>query len=246
MEIALKADQREVLGKKVKKLRNNGQIPAVLYGRQFDSISLALNRKEFFQVQKVAGEATLIDLQIPGQKETKALIRQIQRHPVSDNILHVDLYRVDMTQEIETEIPFEFTGVSPAVEELEGNLITNKDSVKVKCLPSKLVSEIKVDIGALKTFEDLIHLSDIKMPEGIEVLDDSAEIIAQVTPPRSEEELAALETETAVEAEKAQIENMETQAAAAQQAKAEKEKPEEESMESQETPAPTEKKETAK
>ncbi|MGA2667030.1 MAG: 50S ribosomal protein L25 [Patescibacteria group bacterium] len=244
MEIALKADQREVLGKKVKKLRKNGQIPAVLYGRKSDPISLALNRKEFFQVQKVAGEATLIDLQIPGQKETKALIRQIQRHPVSDNILHVDLYRVDMTQEIETEIPFEFTGVSPAVEELEGNLITNKDSVKVKCLPNKLVSEIKVDIGTLKTFEDLIHLSDINVPAGIEVLDDSEEIVAQVTPPRSEEELAELEAETtaAAETEKAQIETMETQAAAE---KAEKESAEE-TEENQEAAPPTKEKESSK
>lgn len=213
-EVTLKATKREVLGKKVKSLRNEGLIPAVLYGRKSDPVSLTLNRKEFLHVNKIASEATLIDIQIPGSENIKALIRQIQRHPVSDEIIHVDLYQVDMTQEIETEIPFEFEGTSAAVEELEGNLITNKDSIKVKCLPNKLVSEIKVDISKLKTFEDLIHISDIIVPEGIVVLDDREEVVAQVTPPRSEEELEAMEAEAAADAEKTQIETMEAEAAA--------------------------------
>ena len=197
------------------------------------------------KVSKVAGESTLIDLEIAGNKENKVLIRHLQRHPVSDEIVHVDLYQVDMTQEIETEIPLSFTGTSAAVEELEGNLITNADSVKVKCLPNKLVSEIEVDISVLKTFEELIHLKDIDVPEGIEVLDDPEIVVAQVTPPRSEEELAELEAETttAADTEKAQIEGMEAEAA---KEKAEKETSEGETTENQETAAPPKEKEEQK
>ena len=214
--VSLKAEKRVVLGKKVKKLRKQGQIPAVMYGRKTDPLSLTLDRKEFLKVSKIAGESTLIDLEIAGNKENKVLIRHLQRHPVSDEIVHVDLYQVDMTSEIETEIPLAFTGTSAAVTELEGNLITSADSIKVKCLPNKLVSEIEVDISALKTFEDLIHIKDINVPEGLVVLDDAETVVAQVTPPRSEEELAELEAEvaTAADTEKAQIEGMEAEAEA--------------------------------
>ncbi|MFA6492569.1 MAG: 50S ribosomal protein L25 [Patescibacteria group bacterium] len=218
--IILKAESRELLGKKVKTLRNDGQLPVVLYGRKFEALSLVINEKEFLKVLKEAGEATIINIEIPGKETAKALIRHIQKDPVSDRVIHADLYKVDMSQEIETEIPLVYEGVSPAVEELEGNFITNKDTIKVKCLPDKLVSEIKVDITSLKTFEDLIHVKDLNIPEGIKVLDEEEDIVAQVTAPTSEEELEAMDQEAAVDTEKAQIENMETEA---EKEKAEKE-----------------------
>lgn len=220
-ELTLKALPRKLLGKKVKNLRRDGQLPAVLYGRNFASQSLIIPQKEFTLIASQAGEATIINLQIDGKDSAKILIRKIQKDPVSDEILHVDLYKVDMNQEIQTEIPLEFIGVSAAVEELEGNLITNKDSIKVECLPDKLVSKIEVDISALKTFEDLIHIKDLNIPEAIKVLDEPDMIIAQVTPPRSEEELVALEeeTKTAAETEKAKIEGIEAEAEAEKAAK---------------------------
>lgn len=211
-QLILKAAPRQLLGKKVKTLRGKGQIPAILYGRNFQSLPLALDKGELAKISEQAGESTLIDLEAPGQKPMKVLIRHIQNDPVSDNPLHVDLYKVDMEQEIETEIPLEFVGTSAAVEELEGNLITNKNSIEVECLPDKLVSKIEVDISPLKTFEDLILVKNLKIPAGIKVLEEIDDVVAQVTPPRSEEELEAMKTETAAEAEKAQIETMEAQA----------------------------------
>lgn len=210
-QLTLKAIPRDLKGKKVKKLRLEGQIPAVLYGKKFQSLALTLSKKEFVDISSEAGEATIINLNIPGKEEAKVLIRHLQKDPVTDDLIHVDLYKVDMTQEIQTEIPLEFIGIAPAVGELEGNLITNKDSVKVECLPDKLVSKIEVDISVLKTFDDLIHVKDLKVPEGIKVLDEPETIVVQVTPPRSEEELAAMEEESkaAAETEKAQIEGIE-------------------------------------
>lgn len=215
-QLTLKATPRDILGKRVKILRDKGQVPGVLYGRNFKNVSLILDKKEFQKIADAAGEATLINLDLPRDKDTKVLIRNIQYDPVKDNILHVDLYKVDMTEEIETEIPLEFIGVSPAVEELEGNLITNKNAIKVKCLPNKLVSKIEVDISVLKSFEDFIHVKDLNIPAGIEVLEEKEDLVAQVTPPRSEEELEALEEETkaAAETEKEHIESIEKEAEA--------------------------------
>ena len=239
MELILKASPREILGRKTKNLRKNGQIPAILYGRNFKNIPLSLDAAEFDKVFNTAGGSTLVALETKGQEPVKILIHEPQRDPVTDKIIHADLYKVDMTQEIHTEIPLEFMGTSPAVEDLEGNLITNKDALEVECLPDKLVSEIKVDISSLKTFENLIKISDLNIPEGIKILADPEEIVAQVTPPRSEEELEEMEKEAGAE-EKAQIENIEAQA--------EKEKAEkaEEVESAEEAPAPAKGKEKTK
>ena len=210
---------REILGKKVKTLRSAGQIPAVLYGKKFKNLNLVINEKELKKIFADAGSSTIVELVVDNQKYN-ILIHEPQKDPVTDNILHVDLYKVDMTQEIHTEIPLNFIGTSPAVEDLEGNLITNKDALEVKCLPDKLVSEIPVDISILKTFTDLIKAGDLNIPEGIEVLADKEEIVAQVTPPRSEEELEEMEKEATADVEKEQIETIESEA---EKEKAEKE-----------------------
>jgi len=217
--IKLTATPRKLIGKKVKTLRLEGQIPAILYGKDFENVPLALNKTEFQKVLTQSGSSTIVDLDITGKQTEKVLIHEPQKNPVTDEPIHVDLYKVNMKEEIHTEIPLEFVGVSPAVEELEGNLISSKDALEVTCLPDKLVSEIKVDISKLKTFEDLIKIKDLQIPEGIKISDDPETIVVQVTPPRSEEELEEMETEAAADQEKAGIEGIE---ATAEKEKAEK------------------------
>ena len=219
-KIILKAEKRDVLGKKVQNLRNNGLIPVVLYGKDFASQSLSVKKSDLEKILAKAGTSTIVDLEVEGGDNCKILLHEPQRDAVYSNILHVDFYKVNMKVKIHTEIPLEFIGLSPAVEDLEGNLITNKDALEVECLPDDLVNHIDIDISKLKTFEDLIKVEDIAIPNGIEVLDEAEEIIAQVTPPRSEEELEAMETEAAADTEKEQIESMES---AAEAEKAEKE-----------------------
>lgn len=236
-KVNLKAKNRELLGKKVKQLRRNGEIPAVVYGKDAENINITLDKNEFQKVLEKAGSSTIVDLDIEGKEALKVLIHEPDKHPVTDEILHVDLYKVNMKEEIHTEIPLEFVGTSVAVEDLEGNLITNKDALEVKCLPGNLVSEIKVDISALKTFEDIIKVSDLNIPEGIEVLAETDEIIAQVTPPRSEEELEEMESVAAADTEKAGIESIE---ADAEKEKAEKEAGGEEGEAPAEASKPTE------
>lgn len=212
--LTLQAQPRDILGKQVKKLRMHSKLPIILYGKGIDSRPLIVDLNEFTKIFKQAGSSTLVNLQVEGQKSpVKVLIHEPQHHATNDKIIHADLYQVNMTQKIRTEIPLEFVGEAPAVTDLEGNLITNRDNIEVECLPDALVPSIEVDISVLKTFDDNIHVSDIKIPEGIEVLTDKEEVVALVTEPRSEEELEEELAETTAEEEKAAVSELEEQAA---------------------------------
>lgn len=206
--VALKAQIRIIKGKQVKTLRNQGFVPAVVYGNKLDNIDITISKIELKKALAEAGYSTLIDLKIDDDKSIKVIASEPQFDPRSDEFIHVDFYKVKMDEKIKTEIPLEFIGESEAIKSLEGSLVQNKDSVEVECLPGDLVGEIQVDISVLKTFDDSIHVSDIKVPQGIEILDEAEEMIASVEPPRSEEELAELETPSAAEEEKEAIEKM--------------------------------------
>jgi len=225
--VSLNAELRGAVGHNAKKILNEGKVPAVLYGRGEENMNLSFSRSEFEKVYKEAGSSTIVSLKIDGKEPIKTLILEAQFNPVTDQLIHADLYKVNMKEEIHTEIPLEFVGEAPAVRDLEGNMITNKDALEVKCLPDKLVSEIQVDISVLKTFDDIIKVGDITVPEGIEILADAEEIVVQVTEPRSEEELEEIETPATADEEKAAIENIEA-AAEAEKADDETEKKDEE------------------
>lgn len=204
---SLKAKERTLLKKQTKNLRNEGIVPAVVYGREEKPVIVEVDRKIFKKVYGEAGTSALIDLKIDDKTPFKVLAHDIQIHPVSGEPVHVDFYKVKMDEEIRTEIPLEFFGESEAVKNLDGSLVTNRDNVEVECLPSALVSEIQVDISVLKTFEDSITVADLKVPAGIKILTEPEAAIAFVEEPRSEEELAELE-ESAADQEKEAVEQI--------------------------------------
>lgn len=208
----LKAKIRELTGKKVKSLRLQGFLPAVLYGQGSAATNLTLELKEFLKVFSKAGVSSLVDLIIDDKKSSKILIHEPQIDPLKDMPIHVDLYKIRMDEKLTTEIPLKLVGESPAVKELEGNLIKNKEEIEVECLPADLVSQIEVDISVLKTFEDIIRIKDLVVPQTLTVLDNPDDTVALVNPPRSEAELDAMEAESAADTEKATISDMETKA----------------------------------
>lgn len=193
MTMILNAQLREIIGKKVKKLREKNLIPAVLYGKDVEPQNLSVQYLPFQKIYNEAGESSLIDLAIGDRVPVKVLIHGVQKNPVSGKFIHVDFWQVKMTEKITAEIEVKFVGESPAVKELGGVLVKGLDTIKVECLPQDLIHEIEVDISPLKTFEDLIHVKDIKFPSGIEVLENPDEVVASVAPPRTEEELKELE-----------------------------------------------------
>jgi len=208
-KINLKCTPREILGKKVKSLRGEKKIPAVVYGKEITSKPVTVDAKVFKSIYEKAGTSTLVTLDINGEDKTRrVLIHEPQNNPVTGDPIHVDFYQVNMKEKIRTEIPLEFVGESPAVIDLEGNLITNKDTIEVECLPEDLVSQIDVDISNIKTFDDSIFISDLNIPSGIEILDDPEEVIVSVTEPRSEEEIEATLTEPVADAEASKIEEL--------------------------------------
>jgi large subunit ribosomal protein L25 len=195
----LQAKTRSELGKKVKLLRQQNILPAVVYGNKIDPISISISATDFDKTFSQAGTSALVDLAVDGKDTYKVLTHEPQMDPVTSAPIHVDFYRVRMDEKITTEIPLEFTGESVAVEQLGGTLVTPHDNIEVECLPNDLVSEISIDITPLKTFEDQIKLSDIQLPKGIETEMEPGEVLALVEAPRSEEELAELEKSAAEE-----------------------------------------------
>lgn len=190
-KIALEASLREVSGKKVKRLRLKGLIPGVVYGHGTDPVNLSVDKVALKKTFDKAGTSALVDLEIKDGKKMKVLFHDPQLHYLTLEPVHFDLYAVKMDEKIETNIPIIFIGVSPAVDELDGNFITNKDELEIRCLPGDLIQNVELDISVLKSFDDTIHVSDVKVPDTIEIVDDLEDIIASVAAPRSEEELEA-------------------------------------------------------
>ncbi|MBI3114983.1 MAG: 50S ribosomal protein L25 [Candidatus Kerfeldbacteria bacterium] len=205
MEYRLSATRRTVFGRSTKTLRRGHHIPAVLYGHGVDSQSIALDRRAFQRVYAQAQESVLVDLAVDDAKPVKVLIQDVQVDPVHGRLLHVDFHQVKMTEKIETDIALNFIGESPAVKELGGVLVKSKDALKVSVLPGDLVPHFDVDLSWLKTFEDAVHVRDITVPPTIKVLDGEADVVATVTPPRSEAELKALEEEVASDVESVEV-----------------------------------------
>ncbi len=192
-ELNLELKTREVIGKKVQGLRKQGEIPAVLYGHNVKPVNVTVNYNIFEKVFAEAGESTLISLSIDGKAPVKALVESVQFDPIGGRIMHIDFHQVRMDEKLKTKITLKFIGEAPAVKELSGIFVANLHEVEVECLPKDLVHEIEVDLLKLKTFNDLIHVSDVKVPAGITILSPVSEVLALVQPPRSEKELESLQ-----------------------------------------------------
>ncbi len=190
--IALQAASRTITGRQAHTLRAFGKIPAVIYGKGISSANLELDYNTFIKTFKAAGATNLVDLAVDGKTPVKVLIHDIARDPVSYRINHVDFYAVNMSEKLTADIPLKFVGESAAVKELGGILVKTINAVEVSGLPSDLVPEIEVSIAPLKTFDDSLHMHDIKLPKGLTITSKTNDVIAKVMPPRSDEEIASL------------------------------------------------------
>lgn len=188
----LKAEPREILGKKVKKLRQAGYIPAVLYGHGKKNQNISVEEKSFGRVLEEVGETTLVTLKTGG-KNYNVLIHDVDRDPLRGNVRHIDFYEVRMDEKIKADVPLVFIGASEAVKNDGGILVKSLQAVEVEALPRDLPKEIAVDISGLDSFEAKIHIGDLKVSAGVKILANPAEIVAFVAPPRSDKEMAELE-----------------------------------------------------
>ena len=189
-DMELKAEKREIVGSKVHALRTQGLVPAELYGHGKQNEHVTVNAKEFAKVLKEAGESTVITLVI-GKEKTPALIHDVNIDPISDAIMHVDFYAVNMNEEIETEVAFEFIGEAPAVKAEGGVLVKSMHEIEVRALPVNLPHSIEVDLSKLVNIHDSIHVKDLVVKAGVKLLADADAVIATVMEQEVEEEVAA-------------------------------------------------------
>jgi len=176
-----------------KKLRAAGRIPAVIYGSQTKPQNLEVDAKALNDaIHHTASENVLVDLAVKDDAKAKrlALVQEVQHHPLSGKILHVDFHEVSETEKVTLYVPVETVGEPVGVKTSGGVLQHVTFKLKVRALPKDLPEQITVDVTALE-LNRTIHLGDIKAPEGVEILGHKEVVIAACTPPRAEEEAAA-------------------------------------------------------
>jgi large subunit ribosomal protein L25 len=197
----LVAEPRTITGKKVASLRREGKVPAVVYGHGHASQPVQLDAHELELLRRHVGRNAMLDLALGKGKPTPVMLQHIQEHPVTRRPVHVDLFVINLSEEITVDIAIAFTGESEAVRRDGGTLLHQRDTVSVRALPDALPSALEVDISSLVDFESTIHVGDITLPEGVTMVTDPAEPLARVQPPRvAEEPVVAAEAPEAAEA----------------------------------------------
>lgn len=187
-------------GTKAKRLREEGYIPAVVYGRGTDTTLIFLDRLFLRKVLNTsAGANVLFDLQIKGENgssQETVMIKELHRHPIQkDMILHADLIRISLSEKLEVAVPLNFIGEPEGVRD-GGVLQIQLREIKVKCLPGDIPQYIDVSVEGMK-IGDLLMVSDLKLPAGVDLAEEADENIASVTTPQAAEETAETEVEDA-------------------------------------------------
>jgi large subunit ribosomal protein L25 len=193
----LEASTRDRLGKQVKQIRRQGQLPAILYGSGIEPVALKLDARATAKVMAGITGSTLIDLNVGGDTH-KVIIRDVQRDPITRSMLHVDFLKVAMDVAIRTEVPLELVGTAPAVKEQGGVLVAGINEVEVEALPGDLPDRITVDLSVLAQIDESITVSDLAVPPGVRILNDPTDTIAHVIYMAEEEEEEVVEEVEAV------------------------------------------------
>lgn len=187
-KIQLKAEKRKEVGRKVKRLRQEGVLPANLYGKGIKSESLQVDMVQFQKVFKETGETGLVELSI-GNEKKPVLIHNLQRDPVSDMLLHADFLQVDLKQKVTASVPVEVVGESPAEKQGLGTAVLQLDEIEVEALPTDLPEKFVVDISVLEEVDQAIFVKDLQTEKGkVEIKDNMDEIVVKVEPVKEETE----------------------------------------------------------
>lgn len=197
-EVTLKATKRDDTGKgSARRARADGRVPAVVYGEGMEPIAIEVDRREFVTALHTdAGMNVLLSIEVEGSKTT-ALTRELQTDPVKGTLLHADFVQVDLTREVEVEVPVNLVGEAPGAKEggvLENPLFT----LHVRCLPTDVPESIDADISGLQ-IGDALRVSELSEGRSFHILNDPEAVVASVAAPISEEQLEAMVAEVGAE-----------------------------------------------
>ena len=183
----LKLSPRSVTGKKVKVLRRNGIVPVHVYGRGVPPQSLQADALVLRRLLPRVGTNVPLSVEVEEREGGDiCFVREVQRHPVTEDVLHVDFLRVDVSQTIQAEVPIILQGNAPAVRELGGTLLQPLQNMLVEALPMNVPAILEVDVSALDDFEKGIYVRDVSVGANVTVVTDTDALIARVSPPRIE------------------------------------------------------------
>lgn len=177
----LAATRRELTGRKMRHIRKQGSVPAVLYGYQVEPTKLTLNAREFEAAYKTAGRTTLVDLSVEDARPVKVFVQDVQRHAISNAVQHVDFHAVNLRVTVDAEVPVVLVGESPAVHNNEGVLLRGLETVVVHALPQDLPHQIDVSIEGLTEVDQTITVADLASGRAFEITTDADEMIAKIT-----------------------------------------------------------------
>jgi len=181
-------EARAVTGKAVKRLRREGTIPGNIYGRGLESVAVQLPWSRAREMLNAHGRNTLIEVALDGGEARPVVVRDIDRHPVTGEVQHIDFFQVDLTRAIQAAVPIHFTGEAPAVHTFGGVFVQALDVVNVEALPTEMPEAIEVSIESLEELDQSLSVADIVVPSGVTILTDPEQAIAQIARPRLEVE----------------------------------------------------------
>lgn len=188
-KLTLNVTLRTVFGKKLKRLRYSGVIPANIYGPDFKSKSITVSFKDFLHTYKVAKETSVIYL-VLDKEEIPVLIKSVQHHPVNDSILHIDFRKIDLKKKVQTEVPVVTIGSSEAVSQKGGILLTQTGALLVEALPEDIPQKIEVDISGLKELGAEIKVSDLLKSDKYEIKTIGEKVVVSVVAHKEESTVA--------------------------------------------------------
>ena len=192
IKATLDAEKREGTRKGAnRKLRATGRVPAVLYGQGGEAVTLSVDARQATHLfQQISVENTIIQLKVKGEDDVQALVREVQVASVRPDLVHIDFYKVQKGVKLEVNVPVELVGTSNGVRNDGGILEQVVHEVAVRCLPDQIPETIEIDVTALELHGSL-HISDLKVPEGVEILEDAEQTLCVVSAPRLEVEPVA-------------------------------------------------------
>ncbi len=218
-ELKLQVKKREATGKALAALRESGFAPGVVYGQGKEALSIEANLQAVERAYREAGTSQLVDLSIDDSEPKSVLFHEVQIDPLTQKLLHFDLYTVKMDEKIRTEVPIRIVGESEAIYAQGAVLVKVLEAVEVEALPRNLPPDLELDISGLTEFGQSLHIKDLKVPEGVEVLKDPEETVVNLEAPQetTEEDIAAedaaaaepVDLEEAVEVERGGVEEPE-------------------------------------
>lgn len=203
-ELTLKANTRDVLGKKTRFLRGQGITPAHLFGHGIESLALQCDTTELQNIISRGGTTRLIDVHVDGEKKPRSVfIREIQRNDLNGQLLHADFYQIKMTEKITAHVPIVLIGEAPATKDKANIIEHSLTELAVECLPEKLPPQIEVDLSTLEEAGQAVHVQDIRLDPDITVTTPGDHLIVKVGHLRiteeKEEEVVAAEAEEITE-----------------------------------------------